>query len=54
MGTSPNEALVEDDLLRLEEQEYVESHKESEFPSVKMFRLTPLGEEKVKRVLRKL
>lgn len=54
MGTSPNEALLEDDLLRLKEQEYVESHKESEFPPAKRFRLTPLGEEKVKRVLRKL
>lgn len=54
MGAGPNEALLEDDLLRLQEQEYVESQKESEFPSVKTFRLTPLGEEKVKRVLRKL
>ena len=54
MGMSPNETLLEDDLLRLEGQGYVESRKESDFPPVKIFRLTPLGKEKVKRVLRKL
>ncbi len=54
MGMSPNETLLEDDLLRLEGQGYVESRKESDFPPAKMFRLTPLGKEKVKRVLRKL
>lgn len=54
MGTNPNQALLEEDLLSLEEQEYVESHKENEFPPEKKYRITPLGEEKVKRVLRKL
>jgi hypothetical protein len=54
IGAGANEELLREDLLRLEEQDYVESHKESDFPHVRKLRLTPLGEEKVKRVLRKL
>lgn len=53
MGTAPNENLLRDDLVRLEEQGYVVSHKETSFPPVKKFRLQPKGTEKVKRVLRK-
>ncbi len=54
LGTNPNQALLEEDLLSLEEQEYVEYHEEKEFPPEKKYRITPQGEEKVKRVLRKL
>jgi DNA-binding PadR family transcriptional regulator len=54
MGTNPNQALIEEDLLSLKEQEYVECRKENEFPPEKKYGITPLGEEKVKRVLRKL
>jgi DNA-binding PadR family transcriptional regulator len=54
MGAGADEALLREDLLRLEEHEYVESHKEHDFPHVRRLKLTPLGEEKVKRVLRKL
>jgi len=54
MGTAPNEALLEEDLVSLEEEGYVESHKENEFPPEKKYRITPVGEQKVKRMLRKL
>jgi hypothetical protein len=54
IGAGADEALLREDLLRLEEQGYLESCKESDFPHVRILRLTPLGEEKVKRVLRKL
>lgn len=54
MGTAPNQALLEEDLLSLEEEGYVESHKENEFPPAKKYRITPVGEQKVKRMLRKL
>ncbi|MFQ6107025.1 MAG: hypothetical protein ACE5QF_05505 [Thermoplasmata archaeon] len=53
-GARPNEVVLREDLVRLEEQEYVESRRENEFPPVKRFRLTPLGTQKVKRMLRKL
>ena len=54
MGTAPNQAQLEEDLLSLQEEGYVESHKENEFPPEKRYRITPVGEQKVKRMLRKL
>ncbi|MFQ5909489.1 MAG: hypothetical protein ACE5IJ_02070 [Thermoplasmata archaeon] len=54
MGASPNETLLKEDLTRLEEQDYLESYRESQSFPGKKFRLTRKGIEKVKRVLRKL
>lgn len=53
MGTNPDKELVEADLIRLEEQEYIESERDAQFPSLKTYRLTQRGIEKIRRVLRK-
>jgi DNA-binding PadR family transcriptional regulator len=53
MGTNPDKDRVQADLIRLEEQEYIESEMDAQFPSLKTYRLTQTGIEKIRRVLRK-